>query len=129
MVVPDFEDGRRVESLKRLFMSELCEWSVAIDMGDHELLVYVLASFGFDFASYAVFLREMAKGTIRTKAPTRFPEMLAASLKANEEPRDRNRVNVWFDLNNDAFWVLSPGKRDELRDQLGVIRRRFEKSA
>lgn len=129
MRLPDFEDGRRVESLKRLFLDELSERLVSIETPKDEIPVFTVARYGFDIAKYRKMIEGMANGAIVTKAPTRFPEAIDRLPVIHDPmaPLARDQVNVWFDLTNDVFWSLSSRANNDLVAQLGVIRRRFSK--
>lgn len=131
MRLPDFEDGRRVESLKRLFLDELSERLVSIETPKDEIPVFTVARFGFDMTLYCKMIEGMANGAIATKAPTKFPEAIGRLPVTHDPmaPLARDQVNVWFDLTNDVFWSLSLKTKDDLVAQLGVMRRRFAKAA
>ena len=131
MQIPDFEDGRRIESLKRLFRDELSERLVSIETPKDEIPVFTVGRFGFDMTLYCKMIEGMANGTIATKAPTKFPEAIGRLPVVHDPmgPLARDRVNVWFDLTNDVFWSLSRKTNDDLIAQLGVMRRRFAKAA
>lgn len=129
MQLPDFEDGRRVESLKRLFRDELCERLVSIETSKDEIPVFTVGRFGFDLTLYRKMIEGMANGTIPTKAPTKFPEAIERLPVVHDPmgPLARDQVNVWFDVTNDVFWSLSSKANNDLVAQLGVIRKRFSK--
>lgn len=131
MQIPDFEDGRRADSLKRLFRDELCERLVSIETSMDEIPVFTVGRFGFDMTLYRKMIEGMANGTIPTKAPTKFPEAIERLPVVHDPmaPLARDRVNVWFDLTNDVFWSLSRRTNDDLVNHLGVMRRRFAKVA
>ncbi len=131
MKIPDFEDGRRADSLKRLFRDELSEQLVSIETPKTEVSVFTVGRFGFDMTLYCKMIEGIANGTIPTKAPTKFPEAIERLPVIHDPmaPLARDQVNVWFDLTNDVFWSLSRKTNDDLVAHLGILRRRFAKAA
>jgi hypothetical protein len=126
----EYEFGAPRDSLKRIFIDEICEYMLAVTYEDQEVVVFMLAKFGFDFAAYQPYLQQLVDNALRLKEPAYFRERVMVLAGKPPGPFDYARAtNGWFDIDNDVLWTLTREYNDVLLARLKELKAEWAKRA
>ncbi len=129
MGAAEFEFGAPRDSLKRIFSDELCEHMTTVTCEDKEIMVFMLAKFGFDFKSYQPYLQKLADGELGLKERTHFDERVRVSAGKPPGMFANERTNGWLDLDNDVLWTLTHEHHGVLLEYLKQVKAEWAKRA
>ena len=79
--------------------------ATTIEIDNQEVKVFLVSRLDFPLGQYQQYLQQMADRSLRLKKWTLFGEATRTTPPGIKSPA--METDAWFDLRNDAFWVLT----------------------
>lgn len=124
----EFEFGGPQDSMKRILANSFKSQTGKLKLGDEHFNVYLIASSDFDFDYYLKEYMPLLTDNqmkSRLKEKSYFLENIHKSLGL--PGNFFQATDVWFDIENDVFFCLSPAMNDKMIAKLYEIKTKWKK--